>query len=322
MNLHDLSYLIAIADEGHFGRAAAACYVSQPTLSTQIRKLERELGVILVERAREGALLTTAGKRIVGRARAVADAVAEIEEIARLERDPESIVVRLGILPTAGPYVMPHVLRLVRRRLPRLRLHLVEGKTESLLERLRSGRLDAIVCALPVDRAGLHTEHLFEEPFVLATPRNHDLAGKPDLTVADLSHERLLLLEEGHCLRDQALEVCRLAGAGEKEQFRATSLETLREMVAVNVGITLLPVLAVQPPVAPAENVRITAFTGDVPTRHMAMLWRNSTVIGGLLSTVAAVFRTAPGRLLNTATIPEASRAALPDVPDVMNAAA
>ncbi|HEU0256818.1 MAG TPA: LysR substrate-binding domain-containing protein [Microbacteriaceae bacterium] len=304
MNLRDLSYLVAVAEEGHFGRAAATCFVSQPTLSTQIRKLERELGVILVERARGGALLTTAGRRIVGRARAALEATAEIKEIARLERDPDSTVVRLGILPTSGPYVMPHVLRLIRRRLPRLRLHLVEDKTEPLLDQLRTGGLDAVVCALPVEATDLHTEPLFDEPFVLATPGGHPLAGKPDLVVSDLGDERLLLLEEGHCLRAQALEVCRLAGAREKEQFRATSLETLREMVAVNVGITLLPVLSVQPPVAPAENVLLTRFTGDVPVRHMAMLWRSSAVIGGLLSALAAAFRSAPGPLLDPRTIP------------------
>lgn len=309
MNLRDLSYLIAVAEEGHFGRAAAGCFVSQPTLSTQIRKLERELGVTLMERARGRVLLTPVGAEVVERARAALAAVADMEALARAARDPESGVVQLGVLPTSGPYLMPHVLRRVRERYPRVQLRLVEEKTDALLARLRTGKLDAVICALPVEDDGLHTEMLFEEPFVLATPLDHRLAGKADLAIADLADEQLLLLEQGHCLRDQALDVCRMAGAAEKAQFQATSLETLREMVAVDVGgITLLPVLAVQPPVARSGSLRLTAFAGTAPSRSIAMLWRTSAVGGALLAGIADIVRQLPPDLLDPATLPTTHR--------------
>lgn len=305
MNLRDLSYLIAVAEEGHFGRAAAECSVSQPTLSTQLRKLERELGVTLIERARGGVLLTPVGVQVVERARVALGAVAEMQAVARAAHDPESGIVQLGVLPTSGPYLMPHVLRRVRERYPRVQVRLVEEKTDALLSRLRAGKLDAVVCALPVEESGLHVEPLFEEPFVLATPPGHRLAGKEDLVIADLAQEQLLLLEQGHCLRDQALDVCRMAGADEKAQFQAASLETLREMVAVDVGgITLLPVLAVQPPVARPRSLRLTPFAGRSPSRSMAMLWRDSAATGPLLAGIAGVVRHLPAELLDPATVP------------------
>lgn len=304
MNLRDLEYLVAVAEEGHFGRAAAACYVSQPTLSTQIRKLERELGVTLIERARGGVMVTPVGAEVVERARKALSAVADMEALARASQDPEAGVVHLGVLPTSGPYLMPHVLRRVRDRYPRVQLRLVEEKTDALLDRLHAGKLDAIICALPIEDAGLHAETLFQEPFVLAAPIGHRLAGKSDLTVVDLAGEQLLLLEEGHCLRDQALDVCTLAGASEKGDFRATSLETLREMVAVDVGLTLLPVLAVQPPVARVGSVHVTPFSAGAPARTIAMVWRASAVTGSLLSGIAEVIRELPAELLDPTTVP------------------
>lgn len=303
MNLRDLSYLVAVAEEGHFGRAAAACYVSQPTLSTQLRKLERELGVTLLERGRGGVLLTPVGAQIVEQARSALSAVSDMQALARAAQDPESGVVQLGVLPTSGPYLMPHVLRRVRDRYPRVQLRLVEDKTDALLTRLHAGALDAVICALPVEDAGLHAEPLFREPFVLATPVGHRLAGKDDLSVADLAGEQLLLLEHGHCLRDQALDVCTLAGASEKGDFRATSLETLREMVAVDVGITLLPVLAVQPPIARTAALRVTPFADHAPARTMAMLWRSSAVGQDLLHGIADIVRRLPEGLLDPATV-------------------
>lgn len=305
MNLRDLSYLIAVAEEGHFGRAAEVCSVSQPTLSTQIRKLERELGVTLVERARGGVLLTPVGAEVVERARVALAAVEDMQTLARAAHDPESGVLQLGVLPTSGPYLMPHVLHRVRERYPRVQVRLVEEKTDALLARLQAGKLDAVICALPVADAGLHIEPLFREPFVLATPAGHRLAGRTDLVVDDLADEQLLLLEHGHCLRDQALDVCRIAGAAEKDQFQATSLETLREMVAVDVGgITLLPVLSVQPPVARPRTLRLTPFVGDAPARSMAMLWRSSAVSSPLLEGIAELIRQLPDGLLDPATLP------------------
>ena len=299
MNLRDLRYLIALADLRHFGRAAEACHVSQPTLSTQIRKLEEELGVALVERAPRQVMLTPAGRDIVERARRVLADVEQMRETARRTADPEAGTVRLGIFPTLGPYLLPHVVPGLRARFPRLELLLVEEKTEVLLGMLRDGRLDAAVLALPMHEDWIEAEFLFEEPFMLAVPGAHALGQWAGLKLADLADQNLLLLEDGHCLRDQALEVCTLSGAGEKEGFRATSLETLRQMVAAGVGITLLPMLAVKPPVSPSPDLKLVPFRTPAPSRRIAMAWRRSSAMAGFLRQLAQVLRALPEGLLS-----------------------
>ncbi len=298
MNLRDLRYLVTLAELRHFGRAAEACHVSQPTLSTQIRKLEAELGVVLVERAPRLVMLTAVGEDVVARARRVLADVEQMREAARRTTDPEAGSVRLGIFPTLGPYLLPHVVPKMRLRFPQLELLLVEEKTEVLLQMLRDGRLDAAILALPLHEDWLETEFLFEEPFMLAVPGNHALSKRHDLQLSELADQNLLLLEDGHCLRDQALEVCALAGAGEKEGFRATSLETLRQMVAAGVGITLLPMLAIKPPVPHSDSIELISFKDPAPIRRVAMVWRRSSGMGGFLREVAAVLRDLPARLL------------------------
>jgi LysR family hydrogen peroxide-inducible transcriptional activator len=294
VNLRDLAYLVAVADHRHFGRAAEASYVSQPTLSTQIKKLETELGVPLVERNPRHILLTPAGEQVVARGRARLPQAVDIRRVAQQARDPEAGSIRLGLFPTLAPYLLPHVVPAVHARFPNLELLLVEEKTEVVLTRLRSGELDAGVLALPVNHDGLHLQRLFTEEFVLAVPADHPLAaggGPVDLSV--LATEDLLLLEEGHCLRDQALEVCRLSGSRERRGFRATSLETLRQMVAAGVGVTLLPELAVQPPVPTSPDITLLRFAEPAPSRQIAMLWRDTstyqTVLPELAELVAAV---------------------------------
>ena len=283
MNLRDLKYLVALADLRHFGKAADACFVSQPTLSTQIRKLEDELGVVLVERAPRKVMLTAAGLDVVQRARRIVADVEQMREAARRSRDPESGTLRLGVFPTLGPYLLPHVVSTLRARFPQLELLLVEEKSDELLQRLREGKLDAALLALPLHDDQLHAEFLFEEPFVLAAPQQHPLAGRSALDAAELSDETLLLLEDGHCLRDQALDVCRLSGAREKSGFRATSLETLRQMVAAGVGVTLLPALSVHEPIAQPANIRLVPFRGTAPSRRIALVWRKSSALDAFL---------------------------------------
>lgn len=308
MNLRDLHYLVALAEHRHFGRAAEACFVSQPTLSTQIRKLEEELGVPLVERTPRKVLLTEVGRDIAERSREVLNGIEQIRGVARRTLDPESGTVRLGIFPTLGPYLLPHALPLVRMAFPRLELLLVEEKTEVVLRRLHEGKLDAGILALPLHEDSLHSEFLFEEPFLLAVAAQHPLAHRQgQLKLADLSNQNLLLLEDGHCLRDQALEVCHLAGAGEHSGFRATSLETLRQMVAANVGITLLPVTSVKPPVAPVENLHLIEFKGHPPSRRIAMVWRKSSAMDAFLGRLAEVFRQLPADLLDPHTAASAA---------------
>src|SRR5690606_19167020 len=224
--------------------------------------------------------------------------VEQMRETARRTADPEAGSVRLGLFPTLGPYLLPHVVPRIRKRFPRLELLLVEEKTEVVLHMLREGKLDAAVLALPLHEEWAETEFLFEEPFMLAVPDGHPLAGRRNLRLGELGDQHLLLLEEGHCLRDHALEVCGLAGAGEKEGFRATSLETLRQMVAAGVGVTLLPVLAVKPPVPASENIRLLPFRNPAPSRKLALVWRRSSAMAEVLHTLAALIRALPEELL------------------------
>jgi LysR family hydrogen peroxide-inducible transcriptional activator len=292
VNLRDLQYLVAVGEHRHFGRAAEACFVSQPTLSAQIKKLEAELGVPLVERNPRRVRLTEAGARVVERARVILSEADDIVAIARQAQDPEAGQLRLGLFPTLAPYLLPHVVPELHRRFPRLELLLVEERTEVVLDQLRAGRLDAGILALPVPETQLHVEPLFSEEFVLAVPVDHPLAATSEpISPSVLAGEHVLLLEEGHCLRDQALAVCQLAGASERSGFRATSLETLRQMVAAGVGITLLPMLSTLPPVPPSPNVHLRTFREPVPRRDLAMCWRASAVHTDLLRSIASVIR-------------------------------
>jgi LysR family hydrogen peroxide-inducible transcriptional activator len=278
LNLRDLQYFIALADLRHFGRAAEACFVSQPTLSTQLKKLEEELGVALFERVPRNVLLTPAGELILVHARAALAQVKHMHDIAQHTKNPESASVKLGIFPTLGPYLLPHVVPNIRKRFPKLELLLVEEKTETLIQQLKNGQIDAAILAEPVNDDQFESLALFVEPFVLALPANHPLTKQRTLGLNELEKQHLLLLADGHCLREHALEVCSLSGATEKEGFRATSLETLRQMVAAGVGITLLPILAVQPPVPISPYIRLVPFKNPVPTRNISLYWRKSSM--------------------------------------------
>ena len=294
MNLRDLRYLVALADLKHFGRAAESCFVSQPTLSTQIKKFEDELGVPLIERNPRNVMLTDVGVAVVARARAMLHEADQIKNIARRAKDPESGTVKIGIFPTLGPYLLPHVVPNIVKKFPKLELMLFEEKTEIVLKKLHDGDLDAGIIALPIHDDTLHAEFLFEEPFVLAVPKSSALAKLKKIKLSDLANERLLLLDDGHCLRDQALEVCQTAGVGERTGFRATSLETLRHMVSANVGMTLLPALTVQPPVPPTPNVVLIPFADPVPNRRIAIVWRRTSALTVFLQQLVPLLKTLP----------------------------
>ncbi len=298
MNLRDLRYLVAVAEHKHFGKAAEASFVSQPTLSTQIKKLEDELGAPLIERNPRNVLLTEVGEAVVARARIMLREADEIKNIARRAADPEAGGLKLGIFPTLGPYLLPHLVPGIVTRFPKLELQLFEEKTATILTRLHEGSLDAGILALPVHDDSLHVEFLFEEAFVLATPKSHRLAKTKRIKLADLSEERLLLLDEGHCLRDQALEVCRTVGAGENTGFRATSLETLRHMVAANGGSTLMPALALHPPAPVTDNVALIPFAAPQPHRRIALVWRRSSALSAFLYRLAPIMKGLPKNLL------------------------
>jgi LysR family hydrogen peroxide-inducible transcriptional activator len=277
LKLKDLRYLVAVADERHFGRAAASCFVSQPTLSAQLKKLEQDLGVQLIERAPNNVTLTQAGEQIVARARRILEASEEMVTLARSQRDPLAGRLRVALLPTIGPYLLPQVTPAIRKALPRLELRLYEYQTGALLEKLHAGELDVGILALPVELGGLEARELYRESFVVALPEHHPLAARATLKVADLKSEPLLLLEEGHCLRDQALEVCSRFGIRDQQDFRATSLETLRQMVATGAGITLMPEFAGRGAYRNARGVALRPFAKPAPVRHIGALWRKTT---------------------------------------------
>jgi len=289
IKLRDLRYLVAVADTQHFGRAATACHVSQPTLSAQLKKLEASLGVQLIERGPRRASLTAAGRRIVARARTMLEAADDVVEIARTFGDPLAGRLRLALLPTIGPYLLPRVTARIRRALPRLELMLYEYQTAPMLERLRGGDIDAGVLALPVDLDGLEVHALYDEPFMLAAPAGHRLAADGAVRKTDLAGETVLLLEDGHCLRDQALDVCSRAGMHEKQDFRATSLETLRQMVASGVGVTLLPELATRGAYGAARGVVVRPFVKPAPQRRIGIVWRRTSARREAIDAVAKV---------------------------------
>lgn len=298
MNLRDLRYLVALAEHRHFGRAAEASFVSQPTLSAQIKKLEDSLGVQLIERTTRGALLTRIGEQVAERARAALLEVQAMKDLARAEQQPESGKLLLGVFPTLAPYYLPHVVPRLRERFPRLELYLVEEKTDVLVEQLDRGELDAAVMASPVQDDRLSHLHLFDEPFVYATPRNN-AGSRRTLELDQLKAQHLLLLAEGHCLRQQALEVCDRVGADEDQGFRATSLETLRQMVAAGMGSTLLPLLAVKPPIARNPDIALLRFAGQPPKRSLGLYWRRSSARAGFYQTLSKVLADLPPELLD-----------------------
>jgi LysR family hydrogen peroxide-inducible transcriptional activator len=290
MNLKDMKYLVALADTGHFGKAAERTFVSQPTLSAQIKKLEEYLGVKLVERQPKNVQLTEVGKQIVVRARRMLDESDEIVALARSNTDPFAGKLKVALIPTIGPYLLPRIMQKIRKAVPQLGLMLYEYQTEPLLKRLRDGEIDlGIMALLPALQDGLESRALYEEAFTVALPNHHPLAAKSSIKLQDLKGETLLLLEDGHCLRDQALEVCSRVDVREAEDFRATSLETLRQMVVAGLGVTLLPELAVETPFGSQRGLTIRQFAKPAPTRTVGAVWRKSSTREAAIAAVCGV---------------------------------
>lgn len=308
MTLQELRYLVALADKGHFVRAAEACHVGQPTLSTQLKKLEDYLGVTLFERNKHQLLPTPIGAQIIERARRMLAVVEEIRDLANCDHDPMSGPLRLGVIPTLGPYLIPHLLPAIRSTFSNLHLFLREDLTSHLLERLRQGSLDALLLALPVRGDDVEVMGLFREPFVVALPRGHTLARHPYVTESALCGENVLLLEDGHCMRDQALAICGSTPSTQREELKATSIETLRQMVAAGVGCTLLPQLAAVPGAGSIDHglIEIRGFEAPEPARTIGLVWRHryprEAAIRGLGELILANLPAAARRLPMTGT--------------------
>jgi LysR family transcriptional regulator, hydrogen peroxide-inducible genes activator len=284
MNIRDLEYFSALADLKHFRIAAERCFVSQPTLSGQLKKLEAELGVSLFERHSRGVRLTPAGEGLLPYANALLEQARQLSEAAQSLKDPRSGPLKLGVIPTLAPYLMPLVVPMTRKLHPRLDLYLSELQTRDLLAALAAGQVEAAFMALPFTQTGLAHQTILIEPFYLAVPAGHALARKSGLTIADLSGQTLFLLEEGHCLKDQALEVCHQSGAHEHPYYRAGSLETLRQMIGSGNGVTLMPWLAVKAPISQAASIRYIPFRDPSPHRTVALVWRKGSPREAFLS--------------------------------------
>lgn len=283
MTLQELRYLVALADCGHFGQAAEACFVSQSTLSTGLKKLEDFLGVVLFDRSLKRVTPTPIGREIVDSARRIVEEATRIRELASHAKDPMDRTLHLGVIPTLGPYYLPHVLTEVRAAHPKLRLLLREEMTPHMLAHLTEGKLDAGLLALPINDPGLEIRPLFIEPFLAAVPTEHPLAAASEINIDELAAAGLLLLEEGHCLRDQALEACHLQGL-KSEEIRATSLETLRQMVAMGLGVTLIPSLAS----SSSQQVALKPVAAPGASRTIGLVWRRRSPLGYTCEQLAA----------------------------------
>jgi LysR family hydrogen peroxide-inducible transcriptional activator len=273
MTFQDLRYLVALVDHGHFGRAAEACNVSQPTISTQIKKLEQRLGVTLFERTNRSVRVTAHGEEVVARARQILADMEAIANVGRRIAGPLAGAFSLGIIPTLGPYLLPWLVPALTEAYPELHLSVHEDLTAAILERLASHRLDAALVALPLADERFETLALFDEPFWFAEPKARAPAGRDSVSETDLRGQRLLLLTEGHCLRDQALSLCRMPDREADGDFRATSLETIRQMVATGLGSTLLPAMAVEE--FRSRGVSVRRVDGGAG-RRIGLVWRRS----------------------------------------------
>lgn len=277
MKLRELEYLVALEEEGHFARAAERCFVSQPTLSGQLKKLEEELGVLLVERSSRQVVMTEAGKAVAAKARTVLAEAREIKGIAESFHDPLAGELQVGLIPTVAPYLLPLLMPRMKSAYPNLKLWLHEQQTHVLMERLQRAELDVLILALPVPSHDFEEVDLFREPFQLAVPKSDPLSKQKLARLDDLNGREVMLLEEGHCLREHALDVCFSAGASEYGAFHATSLETLRHMVGEGMGITLMPELALPKRQTKADPVRYLPFEKPVPNRSIGMLFRRQS---------------------------------------------
>jgi LysR family transcriptional regulator, hydrogen peroxide-inducible genes activator len=280
MTLTELRYIVAVARERHFGRAAEACFVSQPTLSVAIKKLEEELDVKIFERGSNEISLTPLGEAIVRQAQAVIEQAQAIREIAKRGKDPLAGPLRLGIIYTIGPYLLPELVKHVIELSPQMPLILQENFTVKLLDMLRTGELDCAIMAEPFPDTGLALAPLYDEPFVIAVPSNHPLAERETVSSEELKRETMLLLGTGHCFRDHVLEVCpefaRFSSdtEGIRKSFEGSSLETIKHMVASGMGVTVVPQLSVPP--EPSLHLRYVPFAPPVPTRRVVLAWRRS----------------------------------------------
>jgi LysR family transcriptional regulator, hydrogen peroxide-inducible genes activator len=280
MTLTELRYIVALGRERHFGRAAEKCFVSQPTLSVAVKKLEDELGVTLFERGGSEIALTPVGSRVVEQAQRVLEEATAIKNIAAQGKDELAAPLRFGAIYTIGPYLMPQLIPLLHKRAPRMALVIQENYTHRLAELLKNGELDLVVLSLPFDEPGLVTQPLYDEPFRVLLPMAHPWSKKSRIPATDLCRENLLLLSSGNCFREQVLQTCsgveRATSEGMQHSLEGSSLETIRHMVASGAGITVLPSTAAESRTVESRLTAVRPFASPAPSRRVALAWRRS----------------------------------------------
>ena len=274
--MKQLEYLAALADTRHFGRAAERCHITQSTLSAGIRDLESVLGTAVAERSNRHVLMTRIGTTIAGRAKALLRQAEEMMEVARADRAPMTGEMRLGVIPTIGPFLLPRVLPALREKFPGLAVYLREEQTVPLLARLEDGEVDAALIALPCETGDLAVDDILEDEFLFACDRSHALADAGEVSPEALAGERLLLLEEGHCLRGHALDVCKIGDSRARAQFEASSLHTLVQMVAAGIGVTLVPRIAVEARIARGMGISLAPLAAPA-SRRIGLAWRSTS---------------------------------------------
>jgi LysR family hydrogen peroxide-inducible transcriptional activator len=298
MTLTELRYIVAVSQKKHFGKAAQACFVSQPTLSIAIKKLEEELGVRLFERSSKNEIrITEIGQQIINQAQIVLQQTQILGEIAQQGKDPLAGQFKLGVIYTVGPYLLPNLIPKLRETAPKLKLIIEENFTANLFQSLKQGNLDAIVISYPFDEAGIDTAALYEEPFVVALPRNHEWTGRKHIRPEDLASEDLMLLGAGHCFREQVIKACPNCMSGDSELTRTLeggSLETIRHMVAAGTGITVLPRTSVLHNHNHQSLIETRPFTRPAPSRTVAIAWRKHYPRKEAIATVRDTIQTSP----------------------------
>ena len=281
MNLRDLKYIVEVARERNFARASAKVFVSQPALSMQIKKLEETLGVEIFERDKQNFLITPVGAEIIKKAEIILQESEEIKMIAKNSKDPHKGEIRIGAFPTVASYFLPNFVKNIHKKFPHLKIFLIESKSNELITKLKSGEIDFCLLAMPIKDDNLIGEKIFSEKFLLATPKGHPLSKKSKIQIKELKKQELMLLEDGHCLRDQALEICSMVKAFENQDFKATSLETLRQMVANGTGITLIPEIAVR-----CDDKISYVKIFNAPFRTIGIYYRKSSVQKNLIKEI------------------------------------
>lgn len=296
MTLTELKYIVAVARERHFGRAADACFVSQPTLSVAIRKLEEELGVTIFERGSTEVGITPIGERIIEQAQLILEESANLVDLAKQGHDPLAGPLRVGVIYTIGPYLLPYLVPKQIELTPQMPLLLQENFTEHLLELLRQGEIDCAILALPIPESGFEVIELYDEEFLVAMPHSHKWANNQSVSASELKNETMLLLGTGHCFRDQVLEVCpdlsrySASSDGIQRTFEGSSLETIRHMVAAGIGITVMPKSSLAMPGVEHNLLKYVPFDKPSPDRRVALVWRKSFPrVAAIKALVAAI---------------------------------